>query len=93
MHMADRNSMVIGKFTVCFSQVLGKGATGIVYKGKKIIHLGYHNMDRTPAAIKVIQLSTIKDDATKSLLDNEKSALKIVQNPNIIKLLDIVETN
>ena len=50
-------------------------------------------MDRTPAAIKVIQLSTIKDDATKSLLDNEKSALKIVQNPNIIKLLDIVETN
>lgn len=31
--MSDNYSTVIGKYTLCFSQILGKGATGTVYKG------------------------------------------------------------
>jgi len=91
--MQNNNSMVLGQFNLCFSQVLGKGATGIVYKGNSIYNIGYRNADKIPVAIKCIQLSTIKDDVTRCLLENEKSALKKVNNPNIIKLLDIIETN
>jgi hypothetical protein len=41
-------------------------------------------------AIKVIDLATIKDDATRSLLENEKQALKLVKDPNVVQLLDII---
>jgi serine/threonine protein kinase len=42
-------------------------------------------------AIKVIDLATIKDDATKSLLENEKLALQTVKNAHVVKLEDIIE--
>lgn len=93
MHTLEKKTMTIGSYTLNFMEVLGKGATGTVYKGMNLYMWGYHNTNQTSVAIKVIQLNTIKDDATKSLLDNEKAALKMVQNQNIIKLLDIIETN
>jgi serine/threonine-protein kinase len=47
----------------------------------------------TPVAIKTIDLQTIKDEATRSLLENEKSALREISNPNVVKLIEIVEQN
>lgn len=63
---------------------MGKGTTGTVYRG-------YHNETYSPVAVKVIDLATIKDDATRSLLENEKLALQTVKNANVVKLEDIVE--
>ena len=53
----------IGNYTLLPQEILGKGATGIVYKG-------VHNITQEPIAVKTIDLSTIKDEATKSLLEN-----------------------
>jgi serine/threonine protein kinase len=39
----------------------------------------------------VIDLSTVKDDATRMLLENEKMALQTVQNPNVVQLKEIIE--
>jgi serine/threonine protein kinase len=37
-------------------------------------------------------MATIRDDATKTLLQNEIKALKMLSHPNILSLRDIVET-
>lgn len=39
----------------------------------------------------MIDLSTIKDDATRSLLENEKMGLQTVSHANVVKLLDIFD--
>lgn len=93
MYTQNPQNLTLGNYTLNPSQILGKGATGIVYKGISHIYQGMNNIDKSAVAIKSIQLSTIKDDATKSLLENEKKALKMVNNQNIIKLLDIIEMN
>jgi serine/threonine protein kinase len=45
----------------------------------------------TPAAAKVIDSATIKDDATRSLLDNEKLALQSIDHANVVRLKDIID--
>jgi serine/threonine protein kinase len=75
--------LVIGNYTLCWTQLLGKGATGCVYKA-------FHTTTRSPAAVKHIDLATISDDATRILLQNEQKALKMIDNSNVVKLLDIV---
>ncbi len=42
-------------------------------------------------AIKVIELASIKDDATRLLLENEKNALRSIKDANVVQLHDIVE--
>ncbi len=64
----ESNQVEVGNYVISYNQILGKGTTGIVYKGYIFFNLGYQIHTRSPIAVKVIQLSTIKDDATRSLL-------------------------
>lgn len=68
MSIQERGPISVGNYNLCTSQLLGKGATGTVYKGKIKNYSGYHAVTMDPVAIKVIDLSTIRDDATRSLL-------------------------
>lgn len=43
-------------------------------------------MTKEPVAIKTIELARINDQATKSLLENEKMALRLVKGPFVLKL-------
>ena len=43
-------------------------------------------MTKDPVAIKTIELAKINDDATKSLLENQKIALRTVKGPFVLKL-------
>ena len=42
-------------------------------------------------AIKAIDLATINDEVTQTLLSNEKKALKMIESENTLKLHDIIE--
>lgn len=68
MDIQEKEPIAIGNYHLYPSQLLGKGATGTVYKGKITNYLGYHAVTMAPVAIKAIDLSTIRDDATRSLL-------------------------
>ena len=74
----------LGQYDLYTQQALGQGATGTVYRGQE-------TSSKKAVAIKHIDLATIRDDATKSLLQNQIKALKMLSHPNILSLCDIVE--
>jgi serine/threonine protein kinase len=80
----------LGNFAIDFENVLGRGSTGVVYRGRFFVYLGYRNEDKKQVAIKAVNLLEINDEATKSLIENEKQALKILNNQFVIKLIDII---
>ena len=57
------SKLTVGDYLLHPNELLGQGATGKVYKGQ-------HTTSLAPVALKHIDLSTINDDATKSLLQN-----------------------
>ena len=63
--MQKENTQItnLGKYDLFHGYSLGKGATGVVYKGQD-------SSSKQPVAMKHIDLDTIRDDATKSLLQN-----------------------
>lgn len=79
----------VGNYSLLLNQVLGRGANAIVYRGTPPPTLGYGQASEV--AIKAISLASLRDDVTRSLLENEKSALKMVSSPQVVRLLDIVE--
>jgi serine/threonine protein kinase len=85
MQKENSQSVSVGKYLLHPQQNLGKGATGTVYRGQE-------SSSRQPVAIKHIDMGTIRDDATKTLLQNEIKALKMLTHSNILKFYDIVET-
>lgn len=48
------SSLKVGKYYIDFTQVLGKGSTGNVYKGTQLIILGTNLETNEPLAIKAI---------------------------------------
>jgi serine/threonine protein kinase len=74
----------VGPYSILWSHLLGKGTTGTVYQA-------IDTLTKTPLAAKVIDSSTIKDDATRSLLENEKLALQSVDHANVLKLKEILD--
>ena len=65
---------------------LGSGAFGKVYLGKKGT-----NSD-TLVAIKVMEKKDLNDDYLKQALKNEIKILSSLQGPNVVGLLDYLET-
>ena len=63
MQKENNSSLDIGKYTLLTNCSLGRGATGTVYKGVE-------SSTQTPVAVKHIDLATINDDATRTLLQN-----------------------
>ena len=61
-------SRTVGNYSIDPQDMLGKGATGIVYKGRHLVELGTNNLTKQSVAVKAIDLSTIRDEATRSLL-------------------------
>lgn len=49
---------------------IGKGFSSIVYKGRISLYTGTNLTSKTPVAIKVIDLKSIKTDVEKMLLRN-----------------------
>jgi serine/threonine protein kinase len=59
----------IGTFSYFDDSIIGKGSTGIVYKGIKLIYLGFFNKNKLPVAIKVINLKEINTPVKRHLLN------------------------
>ena len=65
---------------------LGKGAFGKVY-------LGLHRLTGLKVAIKAIDKSIIQDEKTRRNVFQEVYVMKKVNHPNVIKLLEVFESN
>ena len=65
---------------------LGKGAFGKVY-------LGLHRLTGLKVAIKAIDKSIIQDEKTRRKVFQEVYVMKKVNHPNVIKLLEVFESN
>jgi serine/threonine protein kinase len=73
------NCLSVGNYTFDTRHIEGQGATGKVYRGQ-------HSSSGTPVAIKHIDVATLCDDATRTLLRNEIKALRMVSHPNVLHL-------
>lgn len=81
---SETTSSQVGSYSILWSQLLGKGTTGVVYQA-------IDSLNKSPLAAKVIDSATIKDDATRSLLENEKLALQSIDHANVVRLKEIIE--
>lgn len=53
------SSLKVGKYYIDFTQILGKGSTGNVYKGTSIVILGTNLETNETLAIKAIEMSKV----------------------------------
>ena len=84
----SQNKQEKGNYIIHEDKVLGRGAFGIVYQGEKIL-----NDNRTQKlAFKEIPLKFINDDEEESI-KNEIEISNQLDNTNIVKKIDIYETN
>ena len=73
-------------YSYCLSHNIGKGYSSQVFKGRN------DNTDET-VAIKVIDMSKLKGEVHKNLLESEIDVLKSLKNArNIIEVFDIYTT-
>jgi serine/threonine protein kinase len=73
------------------SKVLGKGATGQVYRGSNSFNVGYHHKTHEPVAVKAIQMTQINNEVTHYLLEGEKKAMTTIKNPYVVKTHEIIQ--
>lgn len=55
--MQGNGTVVVGNYTFNWGDILGKGVTGNVYKGKTSTISGIRNNDYYPVAVKAINLN------------------------------------
>lgn len=65
---------------------LGRGTFGTVFRG-------YNINTRTPVAIKLIKKSDVKVKSDQESLLNEISIMRSLKNPNIIEIIDVLQTD
>ncbi len=83
----------IGPYEFQPSDILGKGATGIVYRGTCLHYPGVHITTGAPVAVKVIDATYASSPVSRSLLESEKRALRALSGPNTLRVFDIIEQN
>ena len=59
----------IGNFSYYPNKIIGQGATGSVYLGRKHLIPGFKNHDMSPIAVKAIKLKEVDTDVKKHLLN------------------------
>lgn len=60
----------VKNFVYNTNDLIGKGATGSVYKGRGNIYSGVDSFSGKVVAIKAIKMSSINNDVTRYLLEN-----------------------
>ena len=58
----------IGEYEFSSENILGKGATGNVYKGTQCVISGKSKLNGDSVAIKAIEMSNVSNEVTKYLL-------------------------
>lgn len=77
---------VIENYSYCLPDVIGKGYSSLVFKGK-------NDTTGETVAVKVIDMKGIKNEVQTFLLKNEINVLKkLITNINCLKLLDVFHT-
>lgn len=64
---------------------IGKGYSSVVYRGQD-------EVTKDDIAVKVVELTKIKNEVQRHLLNNEMRALRKLDHPHIIRCLDILMT-
>lgn len=75
----------IEDYTFCLSDVVGRGASGIVYVGMNCVN-------KETVAIKVIDLHQVKDEYTWGLICSEIEIMKKLKCENVVRLIDVFQT-
>ncbi len=71
--------VLAGQFRI--DQRLASGATGIVYKGRRV-------EDGRPVAIKLLRAAAVHDHAASARLRREAEALGLAWHPNVVEVID-----
>eukprot|EP00730_Choanoeca_flexa_P017987 TRINITY_DN8719_c0_g1_i2.p1 TRINITY_DN8719_c0_g1~~TRINITY_DN8719_c0_g1_i2.p1 ORF type:complete len:613 (+),score=101.00 TRINITY_DN8719_c0_g1_i2:960-2798(+) len=74
-----------GRFTYSLNSSLGKGTFAEVFLG--------HDERNAPVAIKRISRTRLKKPSAQRLLDSEIAIMKKLRHPNVVILLDVLETS
>ena len=83
----EKKPKKLEKYNYFAKSVLGEGTFGKVYKG-------WHSETKVEVAIKKIDKHMLESDSyLQRGLFNEISIMKSLSNPNIVQMLDILETS
>ena len=75
------------------NDVLGKGAFGVVYKGRLQLYKGYNMRTMGPVAIKFISKSHFSQQPElREMVEKEISIMECLSSPYVVNLLDKEET-
>ena len=76
---------MISNYSYEMNQIIGKGYSSQVFKGK-------NDLNNQTVAIKVIDMKMLQSAIHQELLQNEILTLKAIDNPYIMKLFDVFQT-
>lgn len=76
---------IIGDYSYCLKDQIGKGFSSLVYRGR-------NEKTGEIVAIKAVDMTKIRNEIEKALLSQEIYALSIMKSPNILQMKECYQT-